>query len=159
MLANATLAEGRNMAPAADTGEVQPKGAGRFDWRSLFGILAIAIALVILVASVRLFAAGLASSPPGQRNLCYAYLDVYGVGGRSGALAWSWAWPMLVVAGLGLGVLGVLSTRRQAWIGLRRLSWAGLASALTSALVYSAVFGLWILGNLFCNYSNFLSPP
>jgi hypothetical protein len=161
MTANAALGKGSSSVPAANTGQVQPKGAGRFDWRGLFGILAIAIALVILAASVRLFAVGFAHSAQGHagRNLCYTYLDVYRAGSRSGALGWSLAWPVLVVAGLGLGALGVLSTRRQGSIGVRRVSWAGLTCALTSALVYSAVFGLWLLGNLFCNYSNFLSPP
>ena len=149
-------------APPGNTSEVQLKGKGRFDWRAVFGILSIAIALVIVAASVRLFAGGFVHSTQryGERGLCYTYLDLFGAGSRSLVFALSTcAWPVLVVAGLGLAAFGVLSTRKQASSRVRRLSWAGLSSVLVSAWVVSVIFGLWFLGNLFCNYSNFLSPP
>jgi len=152
-------------APPGNTSEVQSKGKSRFDWRAVFGILSIAIALVIVAAGVRLIAVGFVRSAQGQGErglsyICYTYIDPSVAWSRSPVAASSTcAWPLLVVAGLGLGAFGVLSTRKQASRRVRRLSWAGLSSVLVSAWVVSVIFGLWFLGNLFCNYSNFLSPP
>jgi hypothetical protein len=149
-------------APPGNTSEAQSEGRSRFDWRAVFAILAIAIALTVVAAGVRLVARGFErhAQRTGERGLCYTYLDLYGVGSGSAVGALSpCAWPVLVVAGLGLAAFGVLSTRKQASSRVRRLSWAGLIFALVSALVYSVIFGLWFLGNLLCNYSNFLSPP
>jgi hypothetical protein len=148
--------------PPGNASDLRSTGKSRFDGRAVFGILSIAIALVIIAASIRLFAGGFVHGAQryGERGLCYTYLDLFGSGSRSLVFALSTcAWPVLVVGALGLAAFGVLSTRKQASSWVRRLSWAGLISALVSALVYSVIFGLWFLGNLFCNYSNFPSPP
>jgi hypothetical protein len=148
--------------PPRDTTEVQSKGKSRFDRQAVSGILSIAIALVIAAAGVRLFAAGFAHGAPrdGERGLCYTWLDIFVTESRSSCFALSaCAWPVLVFAGLGLAAFGVLGASKQESSRVRRLSWAGFICALASALAYSVIFCLWLLGNLLCNYSNFLSPP
>jgi hypothetical protein len=147
-----------SVAPPRNTSEVRSTGQSRFDRRAVFGILSIAIALVIAAAGVRLFAEGFAhgAQRDGDRGLCYTWLDIFGTGGRSPVFALSaCAWPVLVFAALGLAAFGVLGARKQASSRVRRLSWAGLISALPAALTYSVIFCLWLLGNLLCEVDKY----
>jgi hypothetical protein len=148
--------------PPQHASEAPSKANTRFDWRTVFGILSIAIALVILAAGVWLLAVGFgkgarsAGEPGIVYRVCYTYFYPSGAGSWLAVLRLSSCIvPLVVGAGLGLAAFGLLSTRKQASSRVRRLSWAGLGSVTASALLYSVIFGLWFLGKLLCNYSNF----
>lgn len=145
-------------SPPRKTSEVRSTDKSRSDRQAVFGILSIAIALVIAAAGVRLFAEEFAHGAlrDGDRGLCYTWLDIFGTGGRSPVFALSaCAWPVLVFAALGLAAFGVLGARKQASSRVRWLSWAGFICALASALAYSVTFGLWFLGNLLCEVDKY----
>lgn len=69
-------------SPPRKTSEVRSTDKSRFDRQAVFGILSIAIALVILAAGVRLFAPGFAhcAQRDGERGLCYPWLGSFGTG-------------------------------------------------------------------------------